>query len=381
VLQVRSTANDVFDRAGYDIQVVDSPNDLKDIILRKNRLNNSARLVAGYCWNWVTKKASSEAEADIVIDEHDFSMKWNLATDGNLWILKPESVNEVGCIHTCQGLELDYVGVIIGPDLIVRDGKVIAVPEARAKTDGSIKGYKKLLRENPALARRKAESIIKNTYRTLMTRAQKGCYIYCTDAETSAYFKELITGEAEETVAAEKVAAIPPPPDSYTPYPGLTLPLVEGENLVPYGNAVPLYDLHIAAGSLSEFQVVDDCDWVALPEFMQPSSELFVAQVVGESMNKRIPNGAWCLFRKATAGTRQDKIVLVQHHAIADEDHGGRYTVKRYSSEKISDDSGGWTHGRITLSPMTNAPGYDPIIIEGNECEELTVIAEFVAVL
>jgi DUF2075 family protein len=119
-------------------------------------------------------------------------MRWNLASDGNLWIISPESVNEVGCIHTCQGLELDYVGVIIGDDLVVRDGKVITNPDKRANTDASLKGYKKFYRENPEEAKRKSDLIIKNTYRTLMTRGMKGCYVYFTDNETQDYFLNLL---------------------------------------------------------------------------------------------------------------------------------------------------------------------------------------------
>ena len=164
---------------------------------KKNRINNKARLVAGYCWDWISKNDASLK--DITIEEHDFAMKWNLASDGNLWILKPESVSEVGCIHTCQGLEMDYVGVIIGPDFVIRDGLAVVSAEKRAKTDSSIKGYKKLYRENPADAKAKAEVIIKNTYRTLMTRGVKGCYIFCTDPETNAYFKELV-GSVHESI-------------------------------------------------------------------------------------------------------------------------------------------------------------------------------------
>jgi len=99
-------------------------------------------------------------------------------------------------------LELDYVGVIIGPDLVVRDGIVTTVPEARSKQDSSIKGYKKLRKENAAEAERLASEIIKNTYRTLMTRGQKGCFVYCTDLETGLWLKAALstdTHEAETT--------------------------------------------------------------------------------------------------------------------------------------------------------------------------------------
>jgi DUF2075 family protein len=86
-------------------------------------------------------------------------------------------------------LEVDYIGVIIGPDLIVRDGQVITSPDQRDKHDKSIRGYKKLSKADPESAKRVTDLIIKNTYRTLMTRGMKGCYVYCTDQETAEYFR------------------------------------------------------------------------------------------------------------------------------------------------------------------------------------------------
>jgi DUF2075 family protein len=78
-------------------------------------------MLAGYCWKWVSKKDSQLK--DIVIG--DYSATWNLNSHGQSWIIHPDSVKEIGCIHTSQGLELDYVGVIIGPDLIIRNGEII----------------------------------------------------------------------------------------------------------------------------------------------------------------------------------------------------------------------------------------------------------------
>jgi len=80
-------------------------------------------MVAGYCWRWESKKDPDAYE--IVIPEHDFRMRWNRTEDGSLWLVKPDSVSEIGYIHTCQGLELDYVGVVIGPNVVVRDGEVV----------------------------------------------------------------------------------------------------------------------------------------------------------------------------------------------------------------------------------------------------------------
>ncbi|MBU1034716.1 DUF2075 domain-containing protein [Patescibacteria group bacterium] len=193
-LQINETANSALDVKEYDFQIIDSPVKLRNIIFEKNKIKNKARLVAGYCWDWVSKK--NKILKDIIIPDYNFEMRWNLASDGNLWILAPESVNEVGCIHTCQGLELDYVGVIVGPDLIVRDGKIITVPEKRAKTDSSLKGYKKYFKEDSEAAIKKADMIIKNTYRTLMTRGMKGCYVYFVDKETEKYFRDRMEKDA-----------------------------------------------------------------------------------------------------------------------------------------------------------------------------------------
>ena len=125
---------------------------------------------------------------DIQIPEHNFGISWNLG-NSDTYAIDPDSINEAGCIHTTQGLEFEYVGVIIGDDLRYENGKLIVDINKRAKTDQSIKGIKKLLEETPDEAHRIADEIVKNTYRTLMTRGQKGCYIYCTNKELSNYFK------------------------------------------------------------------------------------------------------------------------------------------------------------------------------------------------
>lgn len=186
-LEIRETANTNLDDIDYDFQVVDSPQILHELIKSKNT-NNKSRVVAGYCWKWLSKKDSTQM--DIVIG--DYQAQWNLEKHGQAWIIQPDSVSEVGCIHTCQGLELDYVGVIIGPDIIVRNGKIITDATKRASSDKSVFGYKKMLAEHPEQAKAVGDLVVKNTYRTLMTRGMKGCYIFCTDPETQEYFKSTL---------------------------------------------------------------------------------------------------------------------------------------------------------------------------------------------
>ncbi|MBQ2831158.1 DUF2075 domain-containing protein [Methanobrevibacter sp.] len=186
VLEIEETANfDGFD-FDYDFRVVDSPVELKKLIFEKNA-NNNARLLAGYCWNWIKEGKNNSDVHDIVID--DFSMSWNLG-NSDTWAIDEDSINEIGCIHTSQGLEFDYVGVIIGNDMRFDGEHIVTDFTQRAKTDQSLKGIKKRYKENPEEALQLADEIIKNTYRTLMTRGMKGCYVYCEDMMLQAYLKE-----------------------------------------------------------------------------------------------------------------------------------------------------------------------------------------------
>lgn len=172
----------------YDFRVCDSPNEVRELIEARNEDANRSRLVAGYCWDWSSKK--DPTAWDVEIPEHDFRMRWNLTEHGSGWLSHPDSISEIGCIHTCQGLELDYVGVIIGGDLVVEDGQPVTRPEARSKHDRSIRGFQKRLKADPERARAEARMIILNTYRTLMTRGLKGCYVYAVDPELREYLKE-----------------------------------------------------------------------------------------------------------------------------------------------------------------------------------------------
>ena len=162
----------------------------------------------------------------------------------------------------------------------------------------------------------------------------------------------------------------------------------------PFENCIPVYrSLKAAAGRFSEEQFVDDVhdasnvadperyDWAELQGRTRPGRGLFIAQVVGESMNRRIPNGAWCVWRANPAGTRQGKVVLAQHRDIFDGDTGGQYTVKVYDSDKRATDDESWEHVRITLKPDSTEPGFEPLVFEADEAAELRIVAELVEVL
>ncbi len=192
LLDIRKTSN--FDDMdfNYDFKIFDDPNKMREAIIEKNKINNKSRIVAGYCWDWIKESKNDTNFYDITIPKYQFGMSWNLGDKSQTWAIEPDSVNEAGCIHTCQGLELDYVGVIIGDDLKYRDGKIITDVTKRANTDQSIKGYRKILEKDPENTVKLLDKIIKDTYKVLMTRGMKGCYIFCTDDELREYIKSIV---------------------------------------------------------------------------------------------------------------------------------------------------------------------------------------------
>ena len=187
VLEIRDTANPDMKDIDYDIRIVDSPNELRNLIVERNKAVNHSRILAGYCWAWLKSGQNDTNVHDIKIG--DFEMSWNLGNTST-FAIDEDSVNEVGCIHTSQGLEFDYAGVIIGDDMRYENGHIVTDFTKRASTDQSLKGIKKLYKENPEFALKEADEIIKNTYRTLMTRGMKGCYVYCTDTNLANYLRE-----------------------------------------------------------------------------------------------------------------------------------------------------------------------------------------------
>jgi len=172
----------------FDFQVMDSPHDLRELVIEKNT-NNNARLVAGFCWIRNGKNADNQDYLDIKID--DFGMSWNLK-HGEPFAIRENAINEIGCIHNVQGLEFDYIGVIIGPDLKYREGKIITDCKERASTEKSLYGLYVLMKKDKTYYQNLADTIIRNTYRVLLTRGIKGCYVYSVDKELQKYLKKII---------------------------------------------------------------------------------------------------------------------------------------------------------------------------------------------
>ena len=364
-IQIRETANIKLTKYDFDFKVFDDPNELRKAIIEKNKINNKSRLVAGYCWDWKSKK--NNLVNDIIIPQYNFGMKWNLQNDGSTWIIGENSVNEIGCIHTCQGLELDYVGVIIGDDLRfdTSKNKIVTDVLKRSSNDRSITGIKKKLKEDKVVALKIADNIIKNTYRTLMTRGMKGCYIYCCDKDLSKHFSSLLESfdvEKGKIISMPKAERIEP----------------EVNDDVKYVDYLPLYTLKAACGKFGEWQTVEEEGWIKVEGAGKLNRSMYIVRAIGNSMLPKIKDGDLCIFRANVVGSRQNKIVLVQHNNIYDSENQGSYSIKKYLSEKVIDKiTGEWKHEQIILKPLNNE--YENIIIHDED--GFVVVGEFIGLV
>lgn len=184
-LGISDTANfDGWDNKTFEFKLVDDPNQLKNLIDKRIDEGYKARMLAGYAWNWTSEKdGNSNAEIhDIVIDKYDFTMPWNSRNNSYSWAVDPDKANQVGCIHTSQGLEFDYVGVIIGNDL--------KYDPVTMKVYGSYDNYKdttgkKGLKDKPE----ELTEYIRNIYRVLLSRGMKGCYVFCENQNLKEHLK------------------------------------------------------------------------------------------------------------------------------------------------------------------------------------------------
>jgi DUF2075 family protein len=183
-LEIKRTPNVLWDYSQpYDFKICDSVQQLDDLIRAKAATGFKARMSAGFCWKWSMPAANGTLVNDVVIG--DFQRPWNakpeatrLAKDipsSNLWAYEPTGINQVGCVYTAQGFEFDYIGVIVGTDLVYRTGW-FGQKENSCDTTVKRSGDKYV-------------QLIKNTYRVLLTRGIKGCYVFFQDKDTEKFFK------------------------------------------------------------------------------------------------------------------------------------------------------------------------------------------------
>ncbi len=361
LFQLRETANyDGWDNKDFEFRIFDNPKVLHQAIREKSRNGFASRMLAGYAWKWTSEeKGNSNGEVeDVTIPEFGFSMPWNSRRSRTTWAIDPEGVEQVGCIHTSQGLEFDYVGVIIGSDLTFNTKeRSFDVSWFDYKDSAGKKGLKK----NP----QPLNSLVRNIYKTLMSRAMRGCYVYVCDPGLAEYLRESISlTEARHAIEPKSVGS-------------RILDQLEAfiDEHLRYKTHLPVYSIAAACGRFANGEATEPEGWIRITDSTKLNQNLFVVRALGRSMEPNIPDGSHCIFRQPVVGTRQNKIVLVQHHEASDPDYGGAYTIKKYTSRKAYLPDGTWEHEEIELKALN--PEYLSIVLPLEKGNEFTVVAEF----
>ncbi|AQX85708.1 DUF2075 domain-containing protein [Elizabethkingia bruuniana] len=326
----------------YEFYLFDDLSQMIDRIKKKDEFHGLSRMVAGYAWEWVSNK-DSEAY-DIVIGENQ--LKWNSVSVD--WINSANSLNEIGCIHTTQGYDLNYTGVIIGPELDYdfASGKFIVEKQKYKDKNG----------KNSILNEEELLDFIINIYKTILQRGIQGTYVYVCNDNLRRFLKQFIQ-----------------PFTSSTQQNSIQI------SDIPSENSIPFYNLNIAAGSFSELQELENIKYIELDD-INNKDDYFACTVIGESMNKIIPNGSICLFKKYSGGSRNGLITLVEGRNITDIEFGSNYTIKEYSSKKVTDEEG-WRHEEIILLPKSNDLSFKPITLRDEETIDFNVLGIFVKIL
>ncbi len=334
----------IYQIKNYELIFFDSLKDLYNKLGEKEKQYGLCRLIAGYSWPWLSKENKNAVDIEI----EGVKLQWN-QTDKD-WINSPNAFNEVGCIHTTQGYDLNYTGVIFGREIKYNPlTKSIEIDSSMYFDQNGKKG----ISDREAL-----KSYIINIYKTIMYRGIRGTFVYACDPNLREYLKQYILSFQKE----------------------LPFRIIPFQEVKPYVNAVPLIDILVAAGAFSDLQIHSNFEWIELPFPISVKEGYFVCKVVGESMNKKIPNGSYCLFHQDFGGSREGKIVLVESTNIQDSDFGSGYTVKEYHSKKAIDNDG-WTHSSIILKPLSDNPNYDDLILEEEDLIDFKVKGIFVKVL
>lgn len=360
-LAIRSTANVLWKGdSHFDFQVMDSPQSLETAIRAKAAEGHSARMMAGFCWPWSKPRSDGTLVEDVEID--GFKRPWNAKPDAGrlapgipsapLWAYASTGINQVGCIYTAQGFEFDYAGVIIGRDLVYDPANAAWRGQPTESEDSAVKR-----------AKANFVDLVKNSYRVLLSRGLKGCYVHFLDADTRNFFlsrMETRNQEAPQSSAAHHIESSIDAAARFTTH-------------------LPVYSLAAAAGGFSSAQTARPLGWLAADIGRKLAPDMFIALVKGRSMEPLIPDGSYCVFRKDPGGSRNGKVVLVEYDALRDPDTGNRYTVKKYKSETENLDDGSWRHTRITLSPLN--PEFQNIVLENIPGHAFRVAAEFITAL
>lgn len=321
-----------FDK-NYDVLLFDSFKEFVSNLRLKNEQYQLCRFVAGYGWKWISK--NDNTKFDIVIDGLKF--QWNL--DNIEFILKDNNAEQIGCIHTTQGYDLNYVGIIFGPEIILnpKNNEIEILRNNYFDTNG----------QNTITDINVLKNYIINIYKTIMLRGILGCYIYVCDENLRNYFKKHIHqyNEIEKKLETKEI------------------------KIIPFENSVPLYTLKVAAGAFFLNENLPEQNFIIVPERVRISKDHFACKIIGNSMNKIVKDGQIALFKKYYAGSRNGLMVIAEYYNLQDIDYGSCYTFKEYYSQKVITEEG-WHHEKTILKPKSYDTSYQDIIIDPESINE-----------
>lgn len=344
-----------------EFKIFDDPVKLKMAIDRKNqKKKNCARLVAGFCWPWSKPNHDGSLINDVKVG--NLEMPWEKKDQFWKWATDDSGMDQVGTVYTAQGFEFDYIGIIFGKDLVHDNDKNQWI----AHKENSYDNMAKI--NNNEFAKH-----LKNVYRVLMSRAHLGCYVYFCDKETEAYFKKHIKFDHAEISLLESSDIIFRKDSKEIQIEELV------DNSLKFEDYLPAYSLKAACGYFGEGQDVEPEGWIKVSGIGNLNRNMFICKAIGRSMEPKIKDGSYCIFRTNIIGSRNNKIVLVQHNNAEDPESGGKYSIKKYKSKKKFDEDGSWSHEQIILEPLNNE--FKPIIIDNADEGEFIVIAELITTI
>ncbi len=338
--------NDIFDCKNpekhkienYDFRIFNDIDDMVCAIKEHNSRMGLCRTVAGYAWEWKTKKHISKNITarqllnqnlyDIDICGHKYV--WNTVDKG--WVLSKNSIDEIGCIHTVQGYDLNYVGLILGPDIDYDfvNNKIVINKKNFYDSFGTNMPEDEL------------EPFIINAYKTMMVRGIQGCYVYACNKNLQKYLSKFIDTYVKEF-------------DDSIGSPDKTGIVDVVNNRDKFTTHLPFFPtLKAACHDLSEIGLYEEImQWIDVSDDMSRLDEsMFVVRAMGNSMMPIINDGDYCVFTRYSGGSRNGEIVLVEGYNIKDYDSDNiACTIKKYHSEKRATEEG-WEHTSIELIPL-----------------------------
>ncbi|HEY4526860.1 MAG TPA: DNA/RNA helicase domain-containing protein [Candidatus Paceibacterota bacterium] len=322
VLNQRRMAKPMF--RDYELRLFGDVAEMHRAIKARNKEHGLSRMVAGFAWPWVTNPANGTPPQDFDIDIDGYKLRWNSKTKD--WVNSPNAENEVGCIHTVQGYGMNYVGVIIGPELYYDEKKrTIAVDRSKYCDRNGHAGV-----TDP----KELERYIVNIYKTLLTRGIKGTYVYVVDEKLRNLLNQRIDNTAPQFGKADNAGLVKSP---------ITIEMVS----VPRLGTAPCGNPMFAERNTEEYIQVEKSK-------IRPGYKYFVLRAEGDSMDKAgINDGDLVLCRQQEKADTGDRVVALLG--------GENVTIKEYGPRE---------NGVRLLLPKSTNKSHMPITpIEGDSVQ------------